>query len=560
MGTGTARSGDESKRAELKEKLTRLVAAGDTAAVLELMEQLAAGNDKLASRNDELSEQVRRRDVTIKHYQRLLFGRRSEKLTTEELGQLVLAYGGTDEDAKASEPSIPVPEHEDVEPEESEAKPNKRKHPGRTALSPDLERVVHEVPVPADERCCLHCEQPMTSMGFVVHERLEYVPAKLVVHEERREKLGCTTTGCKADATTAPRTMSSPLPTRVGASLLTLLIERKCDDALPIHRQCDQLARLGWEVPVSTLYGYWKYATDMLLPVADALLGTVLADPCYVAMDDTGLDVLDRNRKNGKYRGHLWCFRGTLPLIAFAFTETWKAEEIAPWVHAIPPDTHIQVDDYGGYSHLVVDADGKKKSLVPKERRLGCMMHVRRRFHAALKLGDKRAAVPMGLFKALYKIEKKARGMSPEDRHEVRNKESLPLLEQLYQWIDAHAGRVGKSGKLAEAIRYALNQKQYVERCFSDGRFEIDNGAVERSIRKPAVGRKNFLFTGSADAARRLAAAYTLVLSCRELGISTREYLIDIIEKIEGGWPMRRLVELLPHRWAAARQLPVEAA
>jgi hypothetical protein len=246
--------------------------------------------------------------------------------------------------------------------------------------------------------------------------------------------------------------------------------------------------------------------------------------------------------------------------VAFAFTETWKAEEIEPWIHAIPPGIHIQVDDYAGYGRQIVGPDGKKRPLVPVKRRLGCMMHVRRRFHAALKLGDKRAAVPMGLFKKIYKIEKKARGLSPEERLALRQEESIPLLEQLYQWIDAHAGRVGKTGKLAEAIRYALNQKEYIWRCFSDGRFEIDNGAVERAIRKPAVGRRNFLFTGSADAARRLAAAYTLVLSCRELGISTREYLIDIIEKLEGGWPMRRLVELLPHNWAAARDLLVAAA
>ena len=187
-------------------------------------------------------------------------------------------------------------------------------------------------------------------------------------------------------------------------------------------------------------------------------------------------------------------------------------------------------------------------------------MHVRRRFHAALKLGDKRAAVPMALFKKLYQVEKRARGMSPEQRHALRQRDSIPLLEQLYQWIAAHASKVGKTGKLAEAIRYAQHQREFVWRCFSDGRFEIDNGAVERAIRKPAVGRKNFLFTGSADAARRLAAAYSLVQTCRLLGISTREYLIDVIEKLGGGWPMRRLVELLPHNWAAARDMAVAAS
>lgn len=162
MSTGAARS-SESKRAQLRERLTELIATGDTGAVLELMEQLAADNDALASKNDalasrtdELSEQVRRRDVTIKHYQRLLFGRRSEKLTTEELGQLVLAYGGSATDASDSEPRMPVPDCGEVEPEESEPEPKKRRnHPGRTKLSPDLERVIREswCPMPSAAAC-----------------------------------------------------------------------------------------------------------------------------------------------------------------------------------------------------------------------------------------------------------------------------------------------------------------------------------------------------------------------------------------------------------------------
>lgn len=99
---------------------------------------------------------------------------------------------------------------------------------------------------------------------------------------------------------------------------------------------------------------------------------------------------------------------------------------------------------------------------------------------------------------------------------------------------------------------HALQQWVYVRRCFDDGRLEIDNGACERAIREPAIGRKNFLFTGSADAAKRLAAAYSIVQSCRALDISTREYLIDVVTKLEHGWPARRLRELLPQNWAAA--------
>jgi transposase len=521
-----------------------------------MFDELAAHRDELATRHDELAEKLRRRDELIAYLRRLMYGRSTEKLTAEELGQLLLAYGATPEQAMADSPVVPVPEQADAEPEEEPLHPPKkeRKHPGRGKVSRTVERKVTETRVPEAERCCTVCNKEMTCIDWVEHECVHYVPAKLVNHVERREVLVCKNPGCKLDATTAERTQPPKVRTRAGASLLALLIESKCDDALPIHRQCDQLARLGFEVPVETMYGWWRYATTLLLPVCDALLGSILDDPSYVGIDDTGIDVLDRKSKGGKYRGHLWCFRGSRERVAFMFTRTWEAQEIAPWIRAISPHAFIQVDDYGGYSSLLEDDDGKKTELVPLERRLGCMMHVRRRFHAAWKMGDKRAAVPLELIRKLYEVEKKAKGLSVEERLALRLEHSMLLLDELDAWVDAHGGTLGQTGKLTEAVRYAKQQRPFIRRCFTDGRFEIDNGAVERAIREPAIGRKNFLFTGSEAAARRLAGAYSLVMTCRLLGISTRDYLIDVIEKLEGGWPMRKLSELVPHNWAAARR------
>ena len=126
---------------------------------------------------------------------------------------------------------------------------------------------------------------------------------------------------------------------------------------------------------------------------------------------------------------------------------------------------------------------------------------------------------------------------------------ALPSLDALDAWVDEKENMLGKTGNLTEAVRYAKQQRVYVRRCFTDGRFEIDNGHVERAIREPAIGRKNFLFTGSTDAAHRLAAAYTLVQTCRALGLSTREYLTDVIQKLEAGWPARRLTETATCGW-----------
>lgn len=180
------------------------------------------------------------------------------------------------------------------------------------------------------------------------------------------------------------------------------------------------------------------------------------------------------------------------------------------------------------------------------------MMHVRRRFHNAWKLGDQRAGYPIKLISDLYDIEEmaKERGLDPGERLALRNERSAPLLKELETWVDNTKLKCTPKSPLARAIGYAEHQRPFIRRCFSDGRFEIDNGHTERTIRRPCIGRNNYLFTGSVHAAERLAGAYTLAQSCTYVGIGVRPYLLDVIRKLEGGWLLRRIDELVPDRWA----------
>jgi chromosome segregation ATPase len=134
--------------------------------------------------------------LQIKRLAYLLYGRRSEKLSAEETAQLVLSFGGTDEQAAVVDPEVPVPPplEEELEPEdasEPEKPRKKRKHPGRSKLSPSLKRIVTEIPVPEAERACKCCGTEMTAITPLEHERVEHVPETLVVHVERREVLVC---------------------------------------------------------------------------------------------------------------------------------------------------------------------------------------------------------------------------------------------------------------------------------------------------------------------------------------------------------------------------------
>ena len=523
--------------------------------------QLRAGKteglvDSLLSVIETLRNDVARGKEHIATLTRLVYGRRTERLSAEELGQLALAFGGTDAEANAENPLVPTPDEPSREDEDQDDDPEKKKkrkkrptHKGRGALSPKLERHITRVPVPDADRACKQCNRPMTSIGHVSHERVEYVPAKFVVFVEERETCACK--ACEGDITTADRSDSSEV--RAGASLLAHLIESKCDDALPVNRQRDQFQKLGFNLPASTLYGYFKYATTLLAPVA-AILQSIVLGSDIVAIDDTRLDVLDNSRPAGKYRGHLWCFVGREALVSYGFTETWGAMEIEPFISAI--DGFIQCDDYGGYD-TNISRDGEIGPLVPHERRLGCMMHVRRRFHAAYEAKDFRAGAAIVFIRKLYAIERRAKdqGMDADARLALRIEESLPILDEFDAWVDEQLPVVTPTSHLGRALGYAKQQREFIRRCFSDGRFEIDNGLVERTLRKACVGRRNFLFTGSADAGARLATAYSLVQSCRGLGINPSEYLTDVIRKLQAGWPMRRIRELVPDRWAELRLL-----
>ncbi|MEP6653193.1 MAG: IS66 family transposase [Myxococcales bacterium] len=542
---------------DIKAELARMFTAQGEAAVIDKAMSLLVG---LERENERLAWRLLRA-------MRYRFGRSTERLSKEDLAQLFLALGGDEDQVKAdgdlAVPAPAAPPEETVAgtpppPAAGEAPPEKkrrqRKASGATRVGRDVERVTTPVPVPAAERTCALCGKEKVTFGYVDHERIEFVPAKVVVHVERREKCACT--ACRKDVSVADRSEIPNVTRRVGASMLAKMVADKCAMALPLHRQRKELERMGLFIAEKTMASYWAYTTDLLEPIAISALADVFGAD-VVGTDDSVLKTLDKRAKGGSYRGHLWCFVGTDALpgaaerVGYGYTPSWQATDIADWFGAM--DGWIQCDGYAGYSSETDDEDGKTVVAVPNDRRLGCGMHVRSKFHAALLARDPRAAVPLKHFADLYLIEAdcKARGLDVDARGEVRRTRSLPILDALDAWVDAIHPRLLPKSPLRRATTYAINQRVFFRRCFEDGRFEIDNGRTERRIRNCAVGRRNFLFTGSARGGERLAIAYTLVDNCLILGVDPRRYLEDVITKREAGWPLARLSQLTPHRWAA---------
>jgi transposase len=552
---------------ELKAKLLGMVARGEGARavdeVLSVVVELERSNDRLAWR--------------ILRAERFRYGRSTERLSREELGQLFLALGGDQAtEASSSELGVPAPEQPEQvdapapveaeaanEPSKTEQGPqaDKKKRKRVRSMKVDtskVERKEERASIPTDERCCALCGGDKKLFGTSEHELFVFIPARIEVRAEVREKWSCPT--CRKDVSVAPRSSTTDVVRKVDASLLAKLVRDKCALGLPLDRQRRELGRMGLDVPDKTMQSYWAYTTDLLEPIADAQLSVVLAS-AIVGADDTHLKTLDKSRKNGTFRGHIWCFVGTDGTVngpenvAYGYTRSWEATEISDWFSAIDGD--VQCDGYAGYAREIEpdDEDEAPFVAVPPERRLGCGMHIRSKFHAALLAKDRRAAIPLKVFADLYAIEDdcKKRGLDAAARGEERRRRSLPLVDTLDSWVDELHPRLLPKSPLRRATTYAINQRKFFRRCFSDGRFEIDSGRVERRIRPFAVARRNFLFTGSARGGERLAAAFTLVDSCLLLGLDPYEYLVDVIRKLEAGWPLKLLSDLIPSRWAAQR-------
>lgn len=534
----------------VRRRLRELTDAGKTEELIELVVELLGS---MARHNDQLTQR-------LAESLRQLYGRKSEKTTSEQLSLLLDELGGDSPAAAADAVADGAGDDDgDVEQPERPPKPVGRGKRGgdRSELPADLPRRRRRINVPDDQRVCRCCGHEMAFIGVIRTELLEFQPAMLMAVDQEREKLACKRCGKHVVAAPSEQPMDRGRP---GPGLLAAVTVAKAQDSLPLYRQCRIYQRGGVKLSDSTLGDWFAFTALALEPLARRIRQLVLASP-VVGADDTGLPVLDRSKskadRKGKgkgktKRGHMWCYVGygdDARLAAFDYTPTWERD--GPRAFLRDFRGILQGDGYKGFHKVLSDAGGNP--IVSDDRRLGCCMHVRRKFEAALDAGDKRGAVALAFFQKLYRIEKlcKQGGLNHADRRLRRTNESLPVLEEFYAWVHDLHPKLVPGDKLHAATRYAVNQEAFVRRCFESGRYEIDNGEVERQLRRIALGRNNWLFAGSDAAAARLATIFTVLASAHIHELDPQAYLTDVIDKLQNGWPKHRLDELLPHRWVA---------
>lgn len=484
----------------------------------------------------------------IQQLRKQLFGRRSEKLSPDQLSlfaQMLATVTAAPSNIETPSPSgAPA------------TQPKKKK--GKSSRPPITPTQSHEIRVPDEERDCPHCGGARCTMGHARSLVVEYTPPKIDVIEYLREKIVCRR--CEGEIGVAPppaeRVIDGALP---GPQLLAALTINKTVDGLPLNRTQKIFARSGLDIPLQTLNRWEGFSHQLLAPVV-ALLRSTVQSCDTINLDDTGLRVRDPALKGTTRRGHLWVFVGrkyapdgdlsqTQEFVFYLYAPTWHAkypEEFLQGCKAV-----LQGDAYRGYERI---ADPNLGDAVPKLL-AGCSMHARRPFVQALEARDPSAIFFVERFQSIYRVEAEARSraLTAAQRLELRSERSLPILGELQ--ARAHElSALPLAKPMQQGVTYLLNQWDKLVVPFTlDGRLEIDNGPAERRLRPVASGRKAWLFAGSAAGATRFADQLSLVSTADAAGVNPGSYIADILPRIET-WPHSKLHELLPHVWAIAEE------
>lgn len=482
---------------------------------------------RLSAANKFAEIKIQAITLELAHLKRIKFGVKSEALTVEQRDLFI-------ESCEADIAAM-LAELEQLQSQFPVSAPRApRAHPGRQALPDHLPRIEHRH---EPETCtCGKCGQELSKIGEDISEQLDVEPARFFVHRHIRPQYACrpceTVSAAAIPAAIIDGGLAAP-------GLHAWVAIQKYLDHLPLYRIEQISARNGVPIARSTLAEWIGCIGVALQPLADRLAELLKQGPVLHA-DETRVQQLDPGQGKTK-RAYLWAYRsndldGGDPMVVFDYQAGRAGVHARNFLQGWAG--HLMVDDYPGYDALF-------RAGVTE---LACLVHARRKFfelHAANQ--HPVAAEALRRIGELYAIEHKGQGFDPPERETLRRQEAKPKCDALCEWLFLIRKTVADGGGIAKAMDYSLKRWPALVRYAESGNLPIDNNPVENVIRPIAIGRKNWLFTGSERAGKRAAAIQSLLGTAKLNDIEPFAWLKDTLEKLPA-WPNSRIDELLPLR------------
>ena len=495
-----------------------------------LYEQELKEKQKALELVNHQQEKITSLSFELDKLRKYIFGSKSEKLPnkTSDSQQIGLFDLGTTQAQKeaCSEKAL----------EKAEKEPAKKreKGTGRMKLPEKLRRETIIIEPLEDITGCV-------KIGEEVTEVLELIPAEFYVKRYVRPKYARASGEGVIIGVLPDRVIEKGIPSE---SVIAQMSVDKYVYGMPLHRQIDKYCKLGVKIPASTASDWQIKGWRQLVPLWELLRLLVLQQK-YLQADETPLKVLDRDHQNGIHKGYLWVYHAPADkLVLFDYQRGRSAN--GPKIMLADYRGIIQTDGYTVYESLF----GNSASIIL----VYCMAHARRKFVDALKDDKVKATYVLGKIQELYVLEQQMRDAenSWEERTKIRQEKAAPVLKELKEWMLEQLPLVLPSSPLGQALAYTFKRWKGLSAYAMHGQIEIDNNLAENAIRPIAIGRKNYLFAGSHQAAEMTAAMYSFMASCKKNNVDEVLWLKDVLERIQS-IKQKDLYQLLPNYWEQYR-------
>lgn len=406
--------------------------------------------------------------------------------------------------------------------------PKKRKENAEALAALPTTEVPHLVP--ESERKCPHCGDEIKAIGNGERSvEYDWIPGRLVRRVHVIEVGRCP---CKLHYARGPAPRRVKEGCTYGPAFVAKLANDKCADATPIYRIEKAMRRAGVPISRSTMNGLVLVAGEVCEPIWRAMLAEVRGD-AHVQADETSCRTQTRSA-----RCFVWTFLSRLHT-AYVFSPSRSGD--TPKEILGGTTGSLTIDGYTGYN-VVTDLEGRERT--------GCWSHARRYLFDALPTAPE-ARDGLDIILELFMIERDAKCMNivgTRDHLALRRKRSAPVLARLRAWREMVTPLFEPKSPMGEALRYMKNQWERLCAFMKNPLIPIHNNASEAALRIVALFRKNSLFFGNDDAARRFMTLYSLIATCERHDINPEAYLADVLIRIQDH-PKDRVADLLPHRW-----------
>nr|XP_061809045.1 uncharacterized protein y4qI-like [Nerophis lumbriciformis] len=421
----------------------------------------------------------------------------------------------------------------------------KRRRTGRPSLPPDLPRdqVIHDLA--DDEKICPCCGKPKQAIGDTRSEQLDIEPPKLKVIEHIQLKYACA--DCTDGGVNTAAKPAQPIPkSNASPALLAYLVVAKVLDGLPLFRLERLFDRLGYKLPRST-QASWLIKSGQLVQPLINLMHDDLVDRDIILADETTFQVLKEPGRAAQTKSYLWCYRSGCgpPIVLFDYTPTRAGQNPKDYLTGF--NGYLLTDGYSGYNRV--------RTAVGQPVMAGCWFHARQNFHHIIKARPKDAEPgladeALAYANTLFRLERQWKTCSDEQRQQLRQQFSAPVLNQFKTWLERYLTATAPKTLLGKAIRYALRFWTPLTQFLDDGRLPLSNNETEQAIKTFVLGRKAFLFSDTPAGANALANLYSLVQTARANGLEPWAYLKQVFTQLPHAQTVDHIEALLPWRVA----------